>query len=87
LAGEFAHQVVDHAVQYVDGKIHTNGPENFDGSKPENPKYSRSGLLLLCDKVADRDLAVRKPDVQQYGLSLQEANVDEQTEKPSLLSL
>src|SRR4051812_45518455 len=29
LAGEFAHQVVDHAVQYVDGKIHTNGLENF----------------------------------------------------------
>lgn len=29
LAGEFAHQVVDHAEQYVDGKIHTNGLENF----------------------------------------------------------
>ena len=29
LAGEFAHQVVDHAVQYVNGKIHTNGLENF----------------------------------------------------------
>ena len=29
LAGEFAHQVVDHAMQYVDGKIHTNGLENF----------------------------------------------------------
>lgn len=29
LAGEFAHQVVDHAVQYVDGQIHTNGLENF----------------------------------------------------------
>jgi transposase-like protein len=26
---EFEHQVVDHAVQYVDGKIHTNGMENF----------------------------------------------------------
>src|ERR1039457_3447856 len=26
---EFEHQVVDHAVQYVDGKIHTNGLENF----------------------------------------------------------
>jgi transposase-like protein len=26
---EFRHQVVDHAVQYVDGKIHTNGLENF----------------------------------------------------------
>jgi transposase-like protein len=26
---EFEHQVVDHAVQYVDGNIHTNGLENF----------------------------------------------------------
>ena len=26
---EFQHGVVDHAVQYVDGKIHTNGMENF----------------------------------------------------------
>jgi transposase-like protein len=26
---EFQHQVVDHAVQYVDGQIHTNGMENF----------------------------------------------------------
>jgi transposase-like protein len=26
---EFEHQVVDHAVQYVDGKIHTNSLENF----------------------------------------------------------
>jgi transposase-like protein len=29
LASEFRHQVVDHAVRYVDGKIHTNGMENF----------------------------------------------------------
>jgi transposase-like protein len=29
LGSDFAHQVVDHAVQYVDGKIHTNGLENF----------------------------------------------------------
>jgi transposase-like protein len=26
---EFQHQVVDHAVQYVDGHVHTNGMENF----------------------------------------------------------
>jgi transposase-like protein len=26
---EFQHQVVDHAVQYVDGKVHTNGMENL----------------------------------------------------------
>ena len=29
LARNYAHQVVDHAVQYVDSKIHTNGLENF----------------------------------------------------------
>src|ERR1039458_6320967 len=29
LAGDYAHQVVDHAVKYVDGNVHTNGLENF----------------------------------------------------------
>ncbi len=29
LAGEYAHQVVDHAVEYVNGRVHTNGMENF----------------------------------------------------------
>ena len=29
LSAEYAHQVIDHAVKYVDGKIHTNGIENF----------------------------------------------------------
>ena len=29
LEAEYAHQVIDHAVAYVDGKIHTNGVENF----------------------------------------------------------
>jgi transposase-like protein/ribosomal protein S27AE len=29
LESEYAHQVVDHAVRYVDGMIHTNGLENF----------------------------------------------------------
>ena len=29
LAGDHAHKVVDHAVQYVDGRVHTNGLENF----------------------------------------------------------
>jgi transposase-like protein len=26
---EFTHQVIDHAVAYVDGQVHTNGMENF----------------------------------------------------------
>jgi transposase-like protein len=29
LAADYAHKVVDHAVQYVDGRVHTNGLENF----------------------------------------------------------
>ncbi|HEY5177565.1 MAG TPA: IS1595 family transposase [Terriglobales bacterium] len=29
LAQEYAHQVIDHAEKYVDGKIHTNGLDNF----------------------------------------------------------
>ena len=29
LAGEYEHQIIDHAVKYVDGRIHTNGMENF----------------------------------------------------------
>jgi hypothetical protein len=29
LAGEYAHEVINHAVAYVDGKVHTNGHENF----------------------------------------------------------
>jgi transposase-like protein len=29
LDGEFFHQVVDHAVEYVRGRVHTNGLENF----------------------------------------------------------
>lgn len=29
LASDYAHQVIDHAVAYVDGQVHTNGLENF----------------------------------------------------------
>lgn len=29
LEGDYAHQVIDHAVAYVDGKIHTNSMENY----------------------------------------------------------
>jgi transposase-like protein len=29
LAPEYQHQVVEHAAKYVDGKVHTNGMENF----------------------------------------------------------
>jgi transposase-like protein len=29
LDGEYLHQIIDHAVKYVNGRIHTNGIENF----------------------------------------------------------
>src|SRR6266536_2059793 len=29
LDSDYAHQVIDHATQYVDGRVHTNGLENF----------------------------------------------------------
>src|SRR5271166_95967 len=29
LNGEFQHEVIDHAMQYVNGRVHTNGLENF----------------------------------------------------------
>lgn len=29
LQGQFEHRVIDHAVKYVDGNVHTNGLENF----------------------------------------------------------
>jgi transposase-like protein len=29
LASDYAHQVINHAVAYVDGQVHTNGLENF----------------------------------------------------------
>ena len=29
LEGQYAHAVVNHAVKYVDGRVHTNGLENF----------------------------------------------------------
>jgi transposase-like protein len=29
LGGEYVHQIIDHAVKYVNGRVHTNGMENF----------------------------------------------------------
>src|SRR3989454_11573230 len=29
LSADYAHQVIDHAVAYVEGNVHTNGLENF----------------------------------------------------------
>jgi transposase-like protein len=29
LSDEYKHQIIDHAVKYVDGRVHTNGMENF----------------------------------------------------------
>lgn len=29
LSGDYAHETVDHAERYLDGRVHTNGAENF----------------------------------------------------------
>ena len=29
MQGEYQHKVINHAVKYVDGRVHTNGIENF----------------------------------------------------------
>lgn len=29
LESDYDHQVIDHAIEYVNGKVHTNGMENF----------------------------------------------------------
>ncbi len=29
LQDEYVHEIIDHAVKYVDGRVHTNGMENF----------------------------------------------------------
>ena len=29
LSQDYLHEIIDHAVKYVDGRVHTNGMENF----------------------------------------------------------
>jgi len=29
LSGDYQHEVIDHAIEYVRGQVHTNGVENF----------------------------------------------------------
>ena len=33
LETDYVHKVIDHAVQYVDGRVHTNGLENFGSAR------------------------------------------------------
>lgn len=49
LDGEYAHQVIDHAVAYVDGKVHTNGLENFWSllKRGINGTYVQSNLFIF----------------------------------------
>ncbi len=45
---DYAHQVIDHAMQYVDGRVHTNGLENFWSLL----KRGISGNLRVCRAVS-----------------------------------
>ena len=41
LEREYAHQVIDHAVQYVDGQVHTNGLENLEPTEARHQRNLR----------------------------------------------
>jgi transposase-like protein len=51
LEGRYAHQVIDHAVKYVDGQIHTNGMENY---------WSLQGARSRVDSLSERAKGVDK---------------------------
>lgn len=56
LEGRYAHQVIDHAVAYVDGQIHTNGLENFwallQARAPRNVRQRRAVPLVPVSRRA-----------------------------------
>ena len=83
---DYAHKVVDHAVEYVNGRIHTNGLENFwpllkRESMAPTPALSRisEGQIVGTLKgwhehywvQADGDARMRKPDPPDTDKDLQ----------------
>lgn len=72
---EFEHQVVDHAVQYVDGKIHTNGLENFwsllkRGINGTYVSVEPFHLFRYLDEQAYRFNNRRMNDAQRFDLAV-----------------
>ena len=67
LAGQYAHQVVDHAVEYVNGRIHTNGLENFWSLIKRNMHgtYVSVEPFYLFRYIGRADFSVQLP--QEHG--------------------
>ena len=59
LAGEYEHQVIDHAIAYVDGQVHTNGMENFWSllKRGINGTYVRSSLTTCSATLMNKHSA------------------------------
>lgn len=75
LAGDYAHQVVDHAVQYVDGRVHTNGLENFwsllkRGVAGTYVSVEPFHLFRYLDEQAFRYNNRKATDVDRFNLAL-----------------
>jgi transposase-like protein len=75
LAREYAHQVIDHAIGYVDGKIHTNGLENFwsllkRGIKGTYVSVEPFHLFRYLDEQAFRYNNREATDADRFNLAL-----------------
>lgn len=75
LASNYAHQVVDHAVQYVDGRVHTNGLENFwsllkRGISETYVSVEPFHLFRYLDEQAFRFNNRKATDLDRFNISL-----------------
>jgi len=79
LDGEYAHQVIDHAIQYVDGQVHTNNCENFwsllkRGLKGTYVSVEAYHLFRYVDEQAFRDNNRKEMnDADRFALAMQQA--------------
>ena len=66
---EFQHQVVDHAARYVDGKIHTNGLENFWSllKRGLNGTYVSVEPFHLFRYLDEQSFRYNRKDVDDHG--------------------
>jgi transposase-like protein len=76
LASEYAHQVVDHAVEYVNGRIHTNGLENFwsllkRGISGTYVSVEPFHLFRYLDEQSFRYNNRKTTDAQRFRMALQ----------------
>jgi hypothetical protein len=75
LASDYAHQVVDHAVQYLDGRIHTNGLENFwsllkRGISGTYVSVELFHLFRYLDEQAFRFNSRKATDIDRFNMAL-----------------